>query len=154
GHSGPFYGFALANWRKTAEGDLDDSEMRTIPMPADKYQVILANGCDTYQIGEAFKDNPNKAGKNVDVITTMSFSNAGTPATVEDFVNALMANESGKLHPQPISTLLTNLDNESWGFHSMYGIHGIDDNPKLVPFAKTQNFGKSCSANADCGGPG
>ena len=154
GHSGPFYGFALANWRKTSEGDLDDADMRIIPMPADKYQVILANGCDTYQIGEAFKDNPNKAGKNVDVITTMSFSNAGTPATVEDFLNALTANESGKLRPQAISTLLTDLDNESWGFHSMYGIHGIDDNPKLVPFAKTANFGKTCTANADCGGPG
>ena len=25
GHSGPFYGFALANWNKTTEGDLDDS---------------------------------------------------------------------------------------------------------------------------------
>ncbi|HTL33161.1 MAG TPA: hypothetical protein VL326_08555, partial [Kofleriaceae bacterium] len=154
GHSGPFYGFALANWRKTAEGDLDDTDMRTIQMPADKYQVILANGCDTYQIGEAFKENPNKAGKNVDVVTTMSFSNAGTPATVEDFLDALMANEGGKLRPQPISTLLTNLDSESWGFHSMYGIHGIDDNPKLIPFAKPENFGKACSANADCGGPG
>lgn len=154
GHSGPFYGFALANWRKTAEGDLDDTDMRVIPMPADKYQVILANGCDTYQIGEAFKENPNKAGKNVDVVTTMSFSNAGTPATVEDFLSALMANEGGKLRPQPISTLLTNLDSESWGFHSMYGIHGIDDNPKLIPFAKPENFGTACSANADCGGPG
>ena len=28
----------------------------------------------------------------------------------------------------------------------MYGIHGIDDNPKVVPFAKTANFGKACSA--------
>ena len=37
---------------------------------------------------------------------------------------------------------------------SMYGIHGIDDNPKLVPFAATESFGKRCSTNADCGGPG
>ncbi|MCA9608887.1 MAG: hypothetical protein KC619_24955, partial [Myxococcales bacterium] len=28
GHSGPFYGFALGNWRMTDEGDFDDSEMR------------------------------------------------------------------------------------------------------------------------------
>lgn len=33
-------------------------------------------------------------------------------------------------------------------------MHGIDDNPKLVPFAKRENFGKTCSANADCGAPG
>lgn len=155
GHSGPFYGFALANWKKTLEGDLDDSEMRTIPMPADRYQLILAEGCDTYQIGTAFKENPAKAGKNVDVITTMSFSNASTPATVHNFLSALLARDSaGRLRPQPISTLLTKLDNQSWAFHPMYGIHGIDDNPKLVPFAKTENFGKACSSNAECGGPG
>jgi hypothetical protein len=155
GHSGPFYGFALANWKKTSEGDLDDSEMRTIPMPADRTQLILAEGCDTYQIGEAFKENPAKAGKNVDVITTMSFSNAGSPATVENFMSALMARDSSnKLRPQPVSTLLTKLDSQSWSFKPMYGFHGIDDNPKLVPFAKLANFGKACTANADCGGPG
>jgi hypothetical protein len=155
GHSGPFYGFALANWKKTSEGDLDDSEMRVIPMPADRYQVIVAEGCDTYQIGEAFKANPAKAGKNVDVITTMSFSNASSPATVQNFMSALLARDSaGKLRPQPISTLLTKLDSQSWAFQPMYGYHGIDDNPKLVPFAKTQNFGKTCSSNSQCGGPG
>jgi hypothetical protein len=154
GHSGPFYGFALANWKKTEEGDLDDSEMRTMPMP-EKYQVILAEGCDTYQIGEAFKANPAKAGKNVDVVTTMSFSNAASPATVQNFMSALLARDSaGKLRPQPISTLLSRLDSQSWGFAPMYGYHGIDDNPKLVPFARTENFGKSCSANSQCGGPG
>jgi hypothetical protein len=155
GHSGPFYGFALANWRKTSEGDLDDADMRTMDLPSSKYQVVLAEGCDTYQIGEAFKENPNKLGKNVDIITTTSFSNASTPAAVEDFISALLARDSTqRLRPQPVSTLLTKLDSASWGFTTMYGMHGIDDNPKLVPFAKTANFGKTCSANADCGGPG
>ena len=28
GHAGPFYGFSMANWNKTNEGDFDDSEMR------------------------------------------------------------------------------------------------------------------------------
>lgn len=154
GHSGPFYGFALANWKKTSEGDLDDSEMRTMPIRGD-YQVVLAEGCDTYQIGEALKENPGKAGKNVDTITTMTFSNASSPATVQNFMSALLARDStGKLRPQPISTLLTRLDSESWGFAPLYGIHGIDDNPTIVPFARTENFGKACSVNADCGGPG
>jgi hypothetical protein len=155
GHSGPFYGFALANWRKTTEGDLDDADMRVIDMPSDRYQVVLAEGCDTYQIGEAFKENPNKAGKNIDIITTTSFSDASTPASVEDFMSTLLARDSlARLRPQPVSTLLTKLDSESWGFTTMYGMHGIDDNPKLVPFAKTENFGKSCSTNSQCGGPG
>ena len=155
GHSGPFYGFALANWRKTSEGDLDDADMRVIDMPGDKYQVILAEGCDTYQIGEAFKENPNKHGKNVDVITTTSFSNAATPATVENFLSALLARDtSNRLRPQPVSTLLTKLDSQSWGFTTMYGMHGIDDNPKLVPFANVAKLGTTCTANSQCGGPG
>lgn len=155
GHSGPFYGFALANWKKTDEGDLDDADIRVAPMPADRYQIVLAEGCDTYQIGTAFKENPNKAGKNVDVITTTSFSDASSPASVENFVAALLARDSlARLRPQPVSGLLTRLDSASYGFTSMYGMHGIDDNPKLVPWAQTAKFGQKCSANADCGGPG
>jgi hypothetical protein len=156
GHSGQFYGFALANWKKTDEGDLDDSEMRTIPL-ADKYQVVVAEGCDTYQIGEAFLENPSKAGKNVDIITTTSFSNAETPDTVEDIVLALLAHDaSGKMRPQVVSSLLTKLDSASAAddFHTMYGLHGVDQDPKLHPFANLAMFGKKCSANADCGGHG
>lgn len=155
GHSGPFYGFALANWKKTDEGDLDDADIRVAPMPADRYQIVLAEGCDTYQIGTAFKENPAKAGKNVDVITTTSFSDASSPAAVESFIAALLARDSlGRLRPQPVSGLLTRLDSASYGFTSMYGMHGIDDNPKLVPWAQPANFGKACSVNSDCGGPG
>jgi hypothetical protein len=155
GHSGPFYGFALANWRKTEEGDLDDADIKAMQLPADKDQLVLANGCETYQIGEAFRTNPAKMGKNIDVITTMSFSNAGTPTIVEATIEALLARDSANnLRPQPVSTLLTKLDSDSWAFTPMYGFHGIDDNPKVVPWARTTNFGKACTANADCGGPG
>jgi hypothetical protein len=142
GHSGPFYGFALANWKKTEEGDLDDADIRVASMPRDRYQVVLAEGCDTYQLGTAFKENPNKAGKNVDVITTTSFSDASSPASVENFISALLARDTlARLRPQPVSTLLTRLDGASAGFTSLYGMHGIDDNPGLVPWAKTANFG-------------
>jgi hypothetical protein len=155
GHSGPFYGFALANWKKTDEGDLDDADIRVATMPSDRYQVVLAEGCDTYQMGMAFKENPNKAGKNVDVITTTSFSDASSPAAVQNFVAALLARDSlQRLRPQPVSSLLTKLDGESWSFTTMYGMHGIDDNPTVVPWANVAGFGKTCSANADCGGPG
>ena len=34
GHSGPFYGFALANWKKTEEGDLEPRPPRWRPGPA------------------------------------------------------------------------------------------------------------------------
>src|SRR5262249_28683531 len=151
-------GFAMANWNKTDEGDLDDSEMSHVDMPANRYQIVVAEGCDTYQIGEAFRNNPAKPdGTLVDVITTTSFSNAATPATVEDFLTTLIERDShGKRRPRTVKTLLTKLDSNAAdaGFHTMYGVHGLDDNPALHPFAIPENLCSECSVNADCGGLG
>jgi hypothetical protein len=154
GHSGPFYGFALANWRTTSEGDLDDSEMASVTMPADRYQIVFAEGCDTYQIGAAFGRNPAHPNlRGLDVITTTSFSNASTPAPVQDFLSRLIERDSrGRHRPRTVSTLLADLDdNGGAGFRSMYGMHGIDDNPRLHPYADAEMMGELCSANADCG---
>lgn len=156
GHSGPFYGFALANWKKTSEGDLDDSEMSAVTMPANRYQIVVAEGCDTYQIGEAFRQNPAKPdGRFIDIITTTSFSNASSPVAVEDFLSRLIERDSqGRLRPRTLKAVLSDLDSSSSGFHTMYGIHGIDDNPALHPFAALENLCSECSSNADCGGAG
>lgn len=154
GHSGPFYGFALANWRETSEGDLDDSEMESVEMDADRYQIVLAEGCDTYQVGAAFAQNPAHPDlRGLDVITTTSFSNASTPAAVQDFIARLIERDTrGRHRPRTVSSLLADLDdNGGWGFHTMYGIHGVDDNPRLHPYADREMFGEACSANADCG---
>lgn len=152
GHSGPWYGFALANWRKTAEGDLDDSEIPQINMP-EKYQIVLAEGCDTYALGEAFWANPAKASQNnLDIVTTTSFSDAGSASTVTDFLKAI-ANDSGDgvLEPMKYSTLLEDLDSNSYWFETMYGVHGIDDNPKAHPFADRALLCGECGSDADCG---
>jgi hypothetical protein len=156
GHSGPFYGFALGNWRTTSEGDLDDAEMRTVTMPSDRYQIVMAEGCDTYQIGQAFRENPAKPdGRFIDVITTTSFSNAESPAAVQDFLTALIERDThGRHRPRTFGSLLGALDGNSSGFHTMYGIHGIDDNPAMHPYGIEDNLCLACSANADCGSVG
>ena len=140
GHSGPFYGFALANWNKTLEGDLDDSEMRTIPL-AVEVSGRPRRGCDTYQIGEAFLENPDKAGKNIDVITTTSFSNAATPGDGRGLHRPRCSRDDslGRLRPQTdlVAAHEARFNAYEAGFHTMYGMHGIDNNPKLLPFANT-----------------
>jgi hypothetical protein len=35
-----------------------------------------------------------------------------------------------------------------------YGLHGIDGNPRLYPFARLDTLGDACTVNADCGGEG
>jgi hypothetical protein len=153
GHSGPFYGFALANWRMTDEGDLDDSEMSTVTM-ASRSQIVFAEGCDTYQIGAAFGRNPAHPDlRGLDVITTTSFSNASSSTPVQNFVSRLVERDSrGRHRPRTVRSLLQDLDaGTGYGFHTMYGIHGIDDDPRVHPYAEREMFGEMCAANADCG---
>lgn len=155
GHSGPFYGFALANWRKTDEGDLDDSDVLDMAMPSDVYQVVLAEGCDTYGLGEAFRLNPAKAGaKNIDVVTTTSFSNAATSDGVTDFLTAVLGGRGATHKPVTYLGLLDSLESNSSWFNTMYGVHGLDDNPHRHPYAVAANLCKACGANADCGDDG
>src|SRR3569833_46851 len=156
GHAGPFYGFSMANWNKTTESNYDDTNKQTTDH-ADKYQVVLAEGCETYQIGEALMENPHKAGKNVDVITSMSFSNAATAIITEDFIAQLIAHDSQqRMRPTNILGLLTKLDRAASDatLHTMYGFHGIDEEPRLHRFGDAAMFGKKCSTNSDCGAPG
>ncbi len=153
GHSGYLYGFALANWKKTYEGDLDDSEIADMEMPSDLYQIVLAEGCDTYALGQSFFENPAKADhKNIDIITTTSFSNASTPETVQDFIEAVVGNSYSSNHePQLYSELMQDMDSNSYWFNTMYGIHGIDDNPHLHPYANVGLLCTACESDSDCG---
>jgi hypothetical protein len=155
GHSGSLYGFALANWDKTAEGDLDDSELAVAELARGKYQIVFAEGCNTYMLGRTLMANPSKAGKDIDVITTTSFSVSYSP--VEDFLRHLLeVDTTGRHRPRTMTATIADLDlySAEEASKSMYGIHGIDDNPKLHPYAKPENLCKSCSSNAACGGVG
>ncbi|PKN55503.1 MAG: hypothetical protein CVU56_21185 [Deltaproteobacteria bacterium HGW-Deltaproteobacteria-14] len=153
GHSGPFYGFALANWRTTSEGDLDDSELAEVPLMTGQYQLIIAEGCDTYALGQAFYDNPYKDGlEDLDVITTTSFSNASTVASAQDVLGRLFgAYSRNVVEPALFSGLISDLDSNSYWFTTMYGVHGIDDNPKVHPWADLARSCAACDRNADCG---
>lgn len=153
GHSGAFYGFALANWKKTSEGDLDDVELAKVELWKDHYQIIMAEGCETYALGQAFADNPSKPGlKDLDVITTTTFSNAETAGTVLEFL-AVLVGRAGKTSAAPTkySALLETLDGDSDWFGSMYGVHGIDDNPHVHPWADLAKACRTCSTHASCG---
>jgi hypothetical protein len=151
GHSGDFYGFALANWRKTSKGAIDYPQIREMEMPADAYQIVMANGCDTYSIGQAFWENPAKGDKkNLDIITTTTFSNASSIYTLEVLTEALVGGADGKHVVRSYDEILGDM-NGSWGIGAMYGVHGIDDNPRRHPYASVYRQRKSCQADADCG---
>ncbi len=155
GHSGPTYGFALANWKKTEEGDLDDSKIPGLTMPS-SYQIVMADGCDTYGLGAAFWKVPSKANqKNLNVITTTSFSNAGTLASTLRMIDAVTNQTAGRVTAQTMSQLTRGFDRDQGSdFYTMYGVHGLDNNPKYDPLARRSSLCSTCRTNADCGGDG
>lgn len=154
GHAGPLYGFALANWNVTEAGELDDSELPGLNIPEGFYQVVLASGCDTYMVADSLYLNPVKQGRvDLDVITTTSFSNAaGNGRTAKLLVDAVSNQDySGQLKPEMYGELLRELNTEYW-MTPLYGVHGIDDNPRLNPFADYSKLCQTCAVHGDCGG--
>jgi hypothetical protein len=151
GHSGPFWGFSLANWKKTDEGELDDNEIATLSLPS-YYQVILTEGCETYALGNAFYANPAKSSRtNLDIITTTTYSTSMDGDPVKDFLTAIAGtSDSGAHVPVTYGDLMRDLDWNTWDT-AMYGVHGIDDNPHLHPYAEPEHFCSPCMSDWDCG---
>jgi len=158
GHSGYTYGYALASWYKTSRGDLDPPEIKTMDLPKDKSQLFVFSGCDTYHVAQAFRDNPNKKGLvNADVITTTSFSNAGDVGDTQDLVRALVGD--GELQAWSYGKVMASLNPSSYDYSkfshfTMYGVHGLDDNPLANPLGDGSKACNACSTNADCGAAG
>src|SRR5690606_7475786 len=127
----------LANWNATEAGELDDSELPGLAIPENFYQVVLASGCDTYMVADSLYLNPVKQGRvDLDIITTSSFSNAaGQGRTSKVLLGAVLnQDEAGSLAPKMYGEILRELNQEYW-MTPLYGVHGIDDNPRTNPFA-------------------
>lgn len=156
GHAGPLYGFALADWNRTEAGELDDSELPLLDIPSSFYQVVLASGCDTYMVADALYKIPVKHGRvDLDIITTSSFSNAaGKGRTAKALLDAVInQSDQGELAPRTYGELLRELNRERW-MTPLFGVHGIDDNPRDNPFADKNLLCQPCESDADCGGDG
>ena len=152
-HSGQYYGFALADWNKTSRGALDYPALSAAKMPTDRYQIVMASGCDTFSIGQAFRENANKPNlANLNVITTNTFSNAGTNEEVMNLLDMLYAGRASKFTAKPVSAMLQKMNGSEMG--SMYGVHGVDGDPRLHPFAQLDTLGQSCTKSSQCGGDG
>ncbi|HTH07769.1 MAG TPA: hypothetical protein VL916_17950, partial [Ilumatobacteraceae bacterium] len=92
---------------------------------------------------------------NVDIITSTNMSVSYSP--VEDFLTRLLEVDTmGRHRPRTMSATIADLDLYTYGDvqPTMYGIHGVDDNPKLHPYANPENLCHRCDSNASCGGVG
>jgi len=157
GHSGAFYGFALANWKKTDEGDLDDSEIATLDMPSDVYQVLLVEGCETYGMAQGFWDNPNKADrKTLDILTSTTFSPNVSANNVTDFIASIAGTGNwDNIHaPKTYREILELIRSNHGTLDGRFGVHGLDNNPHLHPYVDPNQFCSACEKDSDCGQSG
>lgn len=154
GHAGPLYGFSLTDWNATSEGDLDDSLLGGLQIPAGLYQIVLAAGCDTYMVADALYALDVKAGrKDLDVITTSTFGSAlaggrTTMALLGAVVNT--NGPGGSVEAQKYGEILRAMNATSWTA-PIFGVHGIDDNPRSNPLVAPSVHCKVCHEQADCG---
>jgi hypothetical protein len=100
--------------------------------------------------------NPNKSDrKNLNIITTTSFSNAATEASATRLIGALTNQSGGKVVPVKASELVGGLDgDQGWSFDTMYGLYGVDANPKYDPMSDSSKLCAACTTNAACGADG
>lgn len=154
GHSGPFYGFSLANWKRTSEGDISYRELEGLELSG-RYQVIYAEGCDTYQMSSAFTRNEgSNDAENIDLITTTAYSDADYPYSVMNFLaHVTELDADGHHRPRTLRSLLIDLT-EANVQNPLYGIHFVDDNPTLHPYADLEWSCEPCDYHYQCGAPG
>ena len=120
-----------------------------------KQQVYLFNGCETYTgYGDKLYENPNRNPENTDVITTVNYSAIQRKANqVISFIHSFIDERAGQWVPRSWDSVLERMNaagERSW-VH-VYGVHGIDDNPKTSPLADVSKLGAACTRDADCGG--
>jgi len=122
----------------------------------DKQQVYLFNGCETYTgYADKLYENPHKNTLNTDVITTGNFSAIQPKASqVIAFIHSFIDQRSGVWIPRSWDSVLSRMNavgERSW-VH-VYGVHGLDDDPKGSPLADVAKVGSACTQNAECGAP-
>jgi len=122
----------------------------------DKQQVYLFNGCETYTgYADKLYENPKRNTTNTDVITTGNFSAIQAKANqVIAFIHSFIDQKNGLWIPRSWDSVLQRMNaigERSW-VH-VYGVHGLDDNPKASPLADVSKVGVACTSDSECGAP-
>lgn len=130
------------------------TELAKLDLPT-KYQIFWFNGCKTYgAYPEAVYKAANKNYENLDVVSTVSFSWLSQQTfTTSGFLTELLSLDQKKHAPRTWTKILTRV-NQRANHNVYYGVHGIDDNPHINPYADPASLCRACTSNNDCPGQG
>lgn len=154
GHAGqdPTYSGVVYHYNPRAA--ISAEELASLSLP-EKYQLYMFNGCKTYSAyPTALYASPTKTTSNLDIISTVNFSwLTMQPFTTSGFINQLLAVKSGTHDPRTYVEILREI-NKSSNANVYYGVHGLDDNTHLNPYADAAALCRPCQRDNDCPGAG
>lgn len=151
GHAGPGAGFIL-DYQPRHE--IKASEFATLELP-EKYQIYVFDGCQTYRTYvDDLLENPNKTFANLDIVTTVNTTPFSVGyQTIWEFVYWLtLTDAAGNHYPISWKDVLRGLNTKNFD-DVHYGVHGVDENPKLNPHAPDVAC-QPCTQDTDCGAGG
>ena len=151
GHAGANAGFIL-DYEPRYE--LSDDEFDELEM-SNKYQIYVFDGCNSYRTYvDKLMLNPARTFENTTAITTVNTTpfSAGYEV-INRFVHWLtLTDTSGTHFPVSWNTLLQGVNDQHPDVY--YGVHGVDQDPKLNPHGGAELVCQSCASDADCGAGG
>lgn len=179
GHSGVRRGFNLADWNQTTEGNVPPLELATLPM-LNSFQLVVAEGCQTYYLADAFWQNPSKRDRrNLNLITSNGFTASGSITTATRLIKALTQQSTTTGKPQMVSPRVSSIlaalnrdykipfpkksgaaalnlteGDQDDPLFPVYGLHGVQEDPKADPLANAKSLCKPCTSKDSCGGDG
>ena len=154
GHAGQDPGYSGVSYHYQPRRAIPANDLANLALPS-KYQVFVFNGCKTYNAyPDALYRSASKSTKSLDVISTVSFSWLSMqPWTTSGLMIELVKESLGEHEPQTWLEILTRI-NKSNNYNVFYGVHGLDDNPTIHPYANRDSLCRSCSVDAECPGQG
>ena len=151
GHAGSNAGFILDYHPRY---EFDDDEFKDVEMRQD-YQVYVFDGCNSYRTYvDKLMENPARTFDNTDAVTTVNTTpfSAGYEV-INRFVHWFtFTDATGRHFPISWNTMLRGINDEFPDVH--YGVHGVDNGPKLNPHTDAGPQCLPCDSNEDCGAGG
>jgi hypothetical protein len=149
GHAGTGAGFIL-DYQPRHE--IKAKEFETLEL-ASKYQIYVFDGCNTYRtyVDDMLK-NPAKNWDNLDIMTTVNTTpfGAGYQVIWELIHWFTITNDAGAHFPLSWQSILRGI-NIRYFKDVHYGVHGIDNNPRLNPHGGHDMLCQPCRADGECG---
>lgn len=130
------------------------TEFRNLDLPS-KYQLFFFDGCETYTgYADQIYEHPKKDEKNADVITSVSYASALYRGEgVRSFLHSVIDKTGEKWIPRSWDDVISSLNKNQLGpWTSIYGVHGLEDNPRVSMLADTSWIGHACTYHSDCRG--